>query len=250
MHDHDTDVLDALRGSLDAVTMATPVEAIVSTGQARRHRRRLATVAAGTVAVTGLALGVATLANPSAAPPSVTTAIGAGGGTGVHVRTVAYTVDSRADGTVEVTWTKQQWFADHAGLEAALRQAGFPVLIKVGEFCAGPGDDVALVHGVGPGVDAVIRPVPGAEATFVFVPSAVPAGKQLFIGYLSPAQLEVTGGSPGSVERLVSATEPLTCTTVAPPRSGPKAGSEDPSAKPGKPGAGDKRSPAATPQTK
>jgi hypothetical protein len=45
----------------------------------------------------------------------------------------------------------------------------------------------------------------------------MPAGKQLFIGYLTPAQLAVTGGQPGSVERLVSTGVPLTCTTQAPP---------------------------------
>ena len=45
----------------------------------------------------------------------------------------------------------------------------------------------------------------------------MPAGKQLFIGYLNPAQLAVTGGAPGSVERLVSTGVPLTCTTQAPP---------------------------------
>ncbi|MFF5228219.1 hypothetical protein [Dactylosporangium sp. NPDC000521] len=236
MNDHDTDVLDTLRGSLDAVTMGTPVEDIVTAGQARRSRRRLAAVAAGTVAVAGVALGVASLANPPAAPPAPIAAPGTNTATEVHVRTVAYTVDSRADGTVQVTWTKRQWFEDPAGLEAALRQAGFPVVVKVGEFCAGPGDDLTLVHGTGPGVTDVVRPVPGADATFVFDASALPPGKQLFIGYLSPAQLEVTGGSPGSVERLVSIDTPLTCTTVAPPREGRPAGGEaDPSAKPAKP---------------
>ncbi|MEV4133143.1 hypothetical protein AB0J72_13360 [Dactylosporangium sp. NPDC049742] len=234
MNDHDTDVLDTLRGSLDAVTMGTPVDDIVSTGRARRNRRRLATVAAGTVAVAGVALGVASLANPPAGPPA--TAPGANAAGEVHVRTVAYTVDSRADGTVQVTWTKQQWFEDPAGLEAALRQAGFPVVVKVGEFCAGPGDDLTLVRGSGPGVRDVVRPLPGADATFVFDASALPPGKQLFMGYLNPAQLEVTGGSPGVVERLVPIDTPLTCTTVAPPREGPRAGSEEiPSAKPAKP---------------
>ena len=38
---------------------------------------------------------------------------------------------------------------------------------------------------------------------FTFTPSAMPAGEELFIGYLSPSQLAVTHGRPGSVERLV-----------------------------------------------
>jgi hypothetical protein len=58
------------------------------------------------------------------------------------------------------------------------------------------------------------------RVTFVFIPSAMPAGKQLFIGYLSPAQLAVTHGAPGSVERLISTGVPLTCTTDAPPPRG------------------------------
>ena len=61
----------------------------------------------------------------------------------------------------------------------------------------------------------------------------MPAGKQLFIGYLSPAQLAVTHGQPGSVERLVSTGVPLTCTTQAPP-PGPRdngPGGKDPGGK-------------------
>jgi hypothetical protein len=49
----------------------------------------------------------------------------------------------------------------------------------------------------------------------------MPAGEELFIGYLSPSQLAVTHGQPGSVERLVPTGVPLTCTTAAPlPHSG------------------------------
>jgi hypothetical protein len=45
----------------------------------------------------------------------------------------------------------------------------------------------------------------------------MPAGQQLFIGYLSPAQLAAVHGNPGSVERLVPTGVPLTCDTQAPP---------------------------------
>jgi hypothetical protein len=219
MIDHDTDatgVLETLQESFGGVTMSTPVEQIVAAGRARLRRRRMASVAAGATAVTGLALGVATYANPSTAPPASgnTTAAGA-----VHIHTVAYTVDSKADGTVQVSWDKQRYFEDHEGLQAALRRAGFPVLIKVGEFCKGPQDDGTLDHGVGPGVDRVMKGRGGANGrvTFVFTPSAMPAGKQLFIGYLTPSQLAVTHGRPGSVERLVPTGVPLTCTTNVPP---------------------------------
>lgn len=211
-----TAIQDVLRDSFDGVTMDTPVEQIMATGRARLRHRRLAGVAAGAVAVTGLAVGVATYANPPAAPPQATTGA-------VHIRTAAYTVDSRTDGTVEVVWDKQRYSEDGAGLQAALRKAGFPVLIKVGEFCKGPQDDGKLdPSGVGAGVDTVMRGQQGPDGrvAFVFTPSAMPAGMELFIGYLSPAQLAITHGAPGSVERLVPTGVPLSCTTVAPPAHG------------------------------
>jgi hypothetical protein len=220
MNDYDTDatgVLDALGDSFGGVTMRTPVEQIVAAGRARLRRRRLAGVAVGAAAVTGLALGVATYANPSTAPPTAGNSTAA---SAMHIHTAAYTVDRRADGTVRVTWDKQRYFQDRAGLQAALREAGFPVLIKVGEFCKGPQDDGTLdPSGVGPGVDRVMKGEreAGGNVTFVFTPSAMPAGTQLFIGYLTPSQLAVTHGRPGSVERLVPTGVPLTCTTAAPP---------------------------------
>jgi hypothetical protein len=266
-----TAVLDALRGSVGPVSMGTPVEDVLAAG--RRHRRgRRTAVATGAAAVAGIA---AVAATQLTAPPAA----------GVHVHTAAYSVDSATDGTVRVTWTKERYFSDHAGLEAALRQAGIPVLIKVGEFCRGPQDDPQVgPSGSGPGVEDVVhgeggrsRPegskpdAPGADAkpdgtgpaqdkpdqneadqkradqkradqkradqkdtggkepgaapdaqdpgyqtepvVLVFTPSAVPPGKQLFIGYLDAEQLAITGGRPGSIERLVPIDGPLVCTT-------------------------------------
>jgi hypothetical protein len=211
MSDKDaTGVLDALRDSLGNVTMHTPVEQIVAAGSARRRRRRVG-VATGVVAVAGVAVGVTTLVSPSAEPSAPG---------GVHVHTAAYTVDTNPDGTVHVTWDKDRYFADHEGLQAALRKAGFPVLIKVGEFCRGPHDDGKLdPSGVGPGVDRVMKGERGADkkVTFVFTASAMPAGTQLFIGYLTDAQRAASHGRMGSVERLVPTGVPLTCTTDVPP---------------------------------
>lgn len=267
--DTDTTVLDAMRGSVGPVAMRTPVEAIVAAGR-RRRRGRTAAATAGVVAAAGLA--VAVTANGAPDPAA-----------GVHVHTAAYSVDSGADGTVRVTWTKQRYFEDHDGLQAALRQAGIPVLVKVGEFCRGQQDDPAVdPSGTGPGVDQLVHgeqldardgtgekageprvdpaepdgskadkkaaadgaepdgkargaaPAPdeggpdkggpdegrAEQVVLVFTPSAMPAGKQLFIGYLNPAQLALTGGHPGSVERLVPLDEPLTCSTDLPMTAG------------------------------
>ena len=216
MSDRDTDasaVLDTLKDSLNHIDMHASAEQIVAAGRARQRRRlavRAAGVAAGAAAIAGGAIAVT-----APAGPAPTDAVG-----GVHIRTVAYTVDSQRDGTVRVTWDKQRYFTDHAGLEAALRRAGFPVLIKEGEFCRGPQDAGTLdPSGVGPGVRTVMRGERSGDGkvTFVFTPAAMPAGTQLFIGYLSPAQLAAVGGNPGSVERLVPTTGPLTCTTEPPP---------------------------------
>jgi len=220
MSTHDTDttaVLEAVRDSLDDVRMHTPLSRIESQGRARRNRRRLAGSVTGAAALATLALGVPTLNHTPTPSPATALSTQAGA---IHINTVAFTLDSRADGTIHVTWDKQRYFQDRTGLQRALRQAGFPVLIKEGEFCRGPQDDGSLDHsGVGPGVDNVMKGQRQADGSvdIIFTPAAMPAGMQLFIGYLTPAQLAVTHGRPGSVERLVPATGRLTCTTQAPP---------------------------------
>jgi len=237
MSTHDTEttaVLNALKGSLDEVSMDTPVSQIVSAGRTRRRRRRLAGYATGAAAVTALALTVVPLSQPFSQPfdASSDTALGSGANP-AHVSNVAFTMNRHTDGTIHVTWDKQRYFEDRAGLERALRAAGFPVVIKEGVFCAGPDDDTSLVRGIGPGVSAVMHGVSTGDGKvgIVFTPSAMPAGKQLFIGFLSPAQLAVTGGAPGSVERLVSTTAALTCTAQAPPASPRKEGASNPGVK-------------------
>ena len=218
MSDHDTDAtLSALKDALDGVTMHTPVERIVTAGRSRRRRRRAVVSATGVVAVTGLALGVPALSHPSTAPPGARLNTGAGS---VHIHTAAFALDSQTDGTLRVSWDKGRYFQDHAGLERALRAAGFPVLVKDGVFCKGPQDDGYLSpSGGGRGVERVMRGERQGDGRvdLIFDPSAMPAGKKLFIGYLSPAQLASVHGNPGSVERLVPTGVPLTCDTQAPP---------------------------------
>ncbi|MER5468653.1 hypothetical protein ABZX90_24470 [Streptomyces sp. NPDC002935] len=202
----DRDVLDALRGSLDDITMAVPVERIVAEGRAvRRRRRRLAVAAVGVTAAAGLALGVPGYGHPSTAPPA-----------GGDAQAVAFTVAKRSDGTVAVTWTKEQYFKNPAGLQKALRAAGFPVLVKTGVFCKGPDDHTQVdEHGSGAGVEDVVQRERRGDGSVVFIydPAAMPAHTQLFIGYLNRAQLAVTQGRPGSVERLVPTGVALKCGT-------------------------------------
>ena len=213
------DVLTQVREAVSSVHMQAPVDDIMRAGDSRRCRR-LTTRATFAVVVTGVAAAaVATVTVSGTGAETHTPATAAHGAQHLNLRTVAYTITTNADGTVTV-WTKQAYFQDPTGLQAALRNAGFPVLIKVGEFCRGPNDDGLLdPSGEGRGVQAVMAPGDNSDGNVVFTfdPKAMPEGMELFIGYLSPAQLAVTHGRPGSVERLVPANVPLVCTTEAPP---------------------------------
>jgi hypothetical protein len=172
----------------------------------------------------GFALSWPLLGHRQVAPSQAVAGAGAGP---VHIRTAAFTVDAGADGKIRVTWDKSRYVQasqDTTSLQRALRAAGFPVLIKEGVFCKGPSDDGHLgAGGVGPGVGQVMtgEDEPGGSVVFTFTPSAMPAGEELFIGYLSPAQLAVTHGRPGSVERLVPTGVPLACTSEPPLAGGP-----------------------------
>jgi len=200
-----TVVLDAVEDAFARVTMTTPASAIVAAGRVRRRRRRMVQVG-GLAAVAAMTTGVV---------------VQGGGGTdrdGVHIRTIAYTVDSQPDGTVVATWSKARYFADPDGLERALHQAGFPVRIESGRFCAAPGasDDELDASGVGAGVREVMRGQEhDGDVTFTFDPAAVPEGHELFIGYLTEAQ-RAASGHVGSIERLVPADIELTCTDEVP----------------------------------
>jgi hypothetical protein len=181
-------------------------------------RAGVLTVAFALAVTAWVAVGGPLLSQRQAAPVQAR-----GGGAGpVHVSTAAFTVDRGAAGTIRVTWDKARYIQgnpDIASLQRALRAAGLTVLIKEGVFCAGPHDSGQLgAGGVGPGVGAVMtgEDRPGGDVVFIFTPSAMPAGDELFIGYLSPSQLAVTHGRPGSVERLVPTGVPLTCTSQLP----------------------------------
>jgi hypothetical protein len=221
MTDHNPEsasVLTAVHDAFEAVTMPTPLGALVAEAGARRRRRRRAVTATAAAAVTGLAIGV--VGHDHGSTRSAAPATSAAAVQPVHIVTAAYTVDTQPNGTVTVTWTKQNYFQDPSGLQAALQKAGFPVLVKVGEFCKGPRDNGYLdPSGEGRGVDQVMQASTDSNdhVVFTFNRAALPANTELFIGYLSPAQLAITHGLPGSVERLIPTNTTLTCATQAPP---------------------------------
>ncbi len=134
MRDDLSDVRSVLQEAFGQVHLEVSAEEIEARGRTRRARRRVVTTAGACAAVAALTLAVQGTGGGSAPPSQAGNSTGAGA---VHVRTAAYTVDTKTDGTIHVTWDKERYFADHAGLERALNQARFPVLIKVGEFCRG-----------------------------------------------------------------------------------------------------------------
>jgi len=212
------------RGGFESRLEAELVKVVAQRPAVPQHRAAMSWpparigLAAATAAVAAVAgaLGVQAFTHSAAAPANAVPGVNSGS---VHIHTAAFTVDSYSDGTIHVTWNKNQ-YQDSAGLQQALRAAGFPVLIREGVFCMGPHDNGYLdPSGVGPGVGQVMQgeQEPDGSVVFVFTPSAMPHGDELFIGYLSTSQLAVTHGRPGSVERLVPTNAPLTCTTQPPP---------------------------------
>jgi hypothetical protein len=218
------DVRGGFEGRLESELLKVVAARAAAQRRTAERRSALRRAARRPVAHVGIVVGLAAVVAASVVTGfSFSSPRGAGAPAAagpVHIRTVAYTVDSHADGTISVSWQKKRYFEDRQGLQQALRAAGFPVLIREGVFCKGPGDGGHLdASGEGAGVAAVMtgEQLPDGTVVFVFTPSAMPHGDELFIGYLSPAQLAVTQGRPGSVERLVPVGAALTCTSQPPP---------------------------------
>ena len=122
MNDID-DVLLQARDALPGPRMETPVEAILATGQSRRHRRR-AVQATAAVAVSGaLALGLGAVVSSGSPAPAPQT-----------IRTAAFTLARNANGTASLTLHQDQVF-DPAALQQALASDGIPALVQTGTYC-------------------------------------------------------------------------------------------------------------------
>jgi RNA polymerase sigma-70 factor (ECF subfamily) len=134
----DADDVDHLVEKIDAARRVRELHAGLQ-ALPEGERAVLELVAVDGLSVGTAALGVQAFTHSAAAPASAvpgSTVSGAKPGS-VHIHTAAFTVDSYSDGTVHVTWNKNQ-YQDSAGLQQALRAAGFPVLIREGVFCMGP----------------------------------------------------------------------------------------------------------------
>jgi hypothetical protein len=231
MNDEDTltavrDRLTTARATLDDVRMDQPASAVLRRARARRLRRGLAGGAAGGAALgTALALGLGLGAAPGAGG---TPAAGGGPGAapGVHVNLDAWSVNTAANGTVEVT-IKQ--LDNPAALRASLRNAGIPAVVGFGQYCR-------AARSSGNPLTRVIVPEKGTssgEAVFGIDPRAMPDGTELSIGVFH----RPVGGNLLTVFGLYPAGARLSCSdrlSIAPAGPGNSVRTRPGAAKTGK----------------
>jgi hypothetical protein len=136
---NDDDLMTLVREPFDAVRMATPLEAILARGRARRRRHRLPViVSAGTAACAAIGVAAAVALTPGG---SVRPAPGPASG---GARLAAWTVQTNRDGTV--TFTLQNT-SQPARLQRALAKAGVRAVVRWGEICEAGGPGQPLLGG-------------------------------------------------------------------------------------------------------
>ena len=178
MNDID-DVLLQVRDAFSETRMETPVEAVLATGQSRRHRRRLVQLSAAVAAGGALAVGLATVTGSGSPAPAPGT-----------IRTAAFTLVRNANGTASLTLNLHQVF-DPAALQRALSSDGIPALVQTGVYCtstpAPPSSGVLSVQF--PDGSPVHKSTPGhhypvpPDVVTVINPAAMPAGTELSFTY-------------------------------------------------------------------
>jgi hypothetical protein len=205
---NDQELITAVRQSVHGVRMNVPADQIVSRSRAIRAsgHRRLAAGITAVAAAGSVVLGLGLSGALSAAP---------NGGTGT-IRTAAFTLTRNANGTDTLTLSNGQ-IIDPAAVQQALAQHGIPALVKIDTICS---SNPALPSPASIGVLAVqipgVNPAdPGphhltANAVTVINPAAMPAGTELFLGY-------VNSGPVRTINARLIYTNSYTCSTgVAP----------------------------------
>lgn len=182
------DRMTRARDDLGSVHMEQPASAVLHRARSRRIRHRLYGAAAGT-GVLGVALAVGlgavstggtaggtAVAVAAGSPSSASSASGASATQVVHVNLDAWSVNTAANGTVELT-IKQ--LRDKAELEKALAAAGIPAVVSFGEVCqAADGSNPSVIRKVlgisnGQGVTS--------SGGITIHPAAIPSGDELAI---------------------------------------------------------------------
>jgi len=215
VHDEmsDADVLRAAADSLSAIPVpsAPDTATIITTGRARRRRRRMAGLSiAGTAAVTVVALGLSGAVGSISHQPSGSTSHQPTHP--AHAQLAAWTVTRLADGDISVTINQ---FKDPAGLQSTLRADGVPAsvtfasqrdqacqpypggTVSPGSGSPSPLRPSALLKQVFPDPYQVLGPTPGTgPARMVKAPgppSPTPSGNRIVI-VIDPSALPRNAG--------------------------------------------------------
>jgi hypothetical protein len=178
------DRMTRARDDLGSVHMEQPASAVLHRARSRRMRHRLYGAAAGmgvlgvalAVGLGGVSTGGTAVAVAAGSPSSASGASGASATQAVHVNLDAWSVNTAANGTVELT-IKQ--LRDKAELEKALATAGIPAVVSFGEVCqAADGSNPSVIRKVlgisnGQGVTS--------SGGITIHPAAIPSGDELAI---------------------------------------------------------------------
>lgn len=176
--------LTRVKDSLAGVHMDQPPEVITARARARRLRRGLSGVGAGSLALaTGLALAV------SGGPPATRA---------VHVNLDAWSVNTTPAGVVDVTIRELK---DSAQLRRALADAGVPAMLTFGKVCTATSGDL-------PQLPQVLHKEKGDGGVFLTIdPAAMPAGSELVIGVVATGSQRGLAAGFG----LIKDGSPLAC---------------------------------------
>lgn len=210
----DTDELSAelrdLRDRSATVPVPAPprLEAITARGRRHRRARRLALAGlsvTGATAATALGLALIEAPAPTPAPPAMRSAAPtARHSVPARIRTAAYTIVAKADGTIALTIDPRELF-DPTSLHDDLARYGIPALVTTDTVCSSdpaPGD-ISQVESFSPGP-------PGTDGTITIDPAALPAGSELSFG-----TVQLKGGVLASYSALIDPSA-YTCTRTPP----------------------------------
>jgi hypothetical protein len=185
---------DMEKALVAAARASSPAPTTRSGGRAKRAAVCIAAAAVAAAAGVGIAYAVG--GHPAASHPSA--------GHAAHIHVAAFLVDTGPGGTVTVTLLRD-YAPDPTALRQALAKAGVPALVTVGSVCSAHVPSSALNQ-----VLTSRRHLADGTTILTIVPSAIPAGWELNIGYF-----EVPGGN-GIHVSLVPEGARLTCSSAPP----------------------------------
>jgi hypothetical protein len=201
---NDSELIALVRGSVAEVHATTPLAQVISRGRAVRTRRQIARTAgiglAGVAAASALAVGLSGVLGATPGAPRPTQRAGTD-------RAVGFVLTANANGTLTLTMRQM---LDPTALQRALAEHGVRALVKTGTYCTSNPSPPApqsigvlitrpSIQGSVGLVPAPSQPTPGSlnrifdHTKTVIDPAAMPAGTELFFGYLPGDQLLISG---------------------------------------------------------